>query len=123
MSWWLELSREQFAGEIAVRYAVNRAEESQRSFRVSAHQMDSARRGGQQRAKLMGSTVKASPEPSAHNGQKTTCKHGHPFDEANTRIRKKDGARICRTCLADGRQRYKAKFLQPMPPLVAMGGR
>jgi len=28
------------------------------------------------------------------------CKHGHPFDEANTRINPRDGRRICRACAA-----------------------
>lgn len=34
---------------------------------------------------------------SAANQRKTHCKHGHPFDEANTRLRP-DGNRACRTC-------------------------
>lgn len=37
--------------------------------------------------------------------KKTECLRGHPFDEANTRIRP-DGTRKCRTCSnAEGRQR------------------
>lgn len=32
------------------------------------------------------------------NKNKTVCKHGHPFDDANTRINPKDGQRKCRTC-------------------------
>lgn len=40
-----------------------------------------------------------------HRGQLATeCKHGHPFDQANTRIRK-NGKRACRAC---GRLRYTA---------------
>lgn len=34
---------------------------------------------------------------SAINAAKTHCKHGHPFDEENTRI-EKDGRRKCRAC-------------------------
>jgi hypothetical protein len=36
---------------------------------------------------------------------RTHCKHGHPFDSANTLIRSSDGARCCRTC---GRARNQA---------------
>jgi hypothetical protein len=32
-----------------------------------------------------------------HHANKTHCRRGHPFDEANTMIRK-NGARACRTC-------------------------
>lgn len=33
-----------------------------------------------------------------HHVRKTECKHGHAFDEANTRARTHDGRRACRTC-------------------------
>ena len=36
--------------------------------------------------------------PSAKNARKTHCKHGHPFDEANTYIRKDGMGRMCRRC-------------------------
>lgn len=29
---------------------------------------------------------------------RTHCRHGHPFDEANTGRNKRDGSRYCRTC-------------------------
>lgn len=35
--------------------------------------------------------------PSAVHAQKTSCVHGHPFDEANTRLRP-NGKRECRAC-------------------------
>lgn len=41
---------------------------------------------------LRGNTIQAA------NAAKTHCKHGHPFDEANTYIRASDNGRICRTC-------------------------
>jgi hypothetical protein len=34
---------------------------------------------------------------SAQNARKSYCINNHPFDEANTRIRK-DGQRVCRAC-------------------------
>jgi DNA-binding transcriptional regulator YiaG len=39
---------------------------------------------------------------------KTHCPLGHPYDEANTRI-KGDGRRRCRVCLAEQGQRYSAR--------------
>lgn len=36
-------------------------------------------------------------DPGRRNRAKTHCRHGHPFDEANTRICPK-GKRVCRTC-------------------------
>ena len=38
--------------------------------------------------------------PAARRARQTHCIHGHPFDEANTRIRK-NGTRQCRRCNAD----------------------
>ncbi len=35
--------------------------------------------------------------PSAINARKQRCKRDHPFDDANTRIRK-DGRRVCKAC-------------------------
>lgn len=35
--------------------------------------------------------------PSAQHARQTHCRHGHPFDEANTRI-DRHGWRICRAC-------------------------
>lgn len=37
--------------------------------------------------------------PSALNGRKTRCVHGHPFDESNTRHRVRNGRNV-RECLA-----------------------
>ncbi|MER6325795.1 hypothetical protein [Streptomyces coelicoflavus] len=42
-----------------------------------------------------------------HNANKTHCKHGHEFNEENTRIEKK-GNRVCRTCSRQ-RQRVSAR--------------
>jgi HNH endonuclease len=41
--------------------------------------------------------------PSAINARKTHCKRGHPFNEANTLIRK-DGSRRCKTCYGPKRK-------------------
>ena len=38
---------------------------------------------------------------------KTHCPQGHPYDEANTRIRP-DGARVCRTCERERMRRKRA---------------
>jgi hypothetical protein len=38
----------------------------------------------------------------ARNAAKTHCKHGHPFNDANTRVYK--GARLCRQCHRDRRR-------------------
>lgn len=47
-----------------------------------------------------------SSSPSALNALKTHCKHGHPFDEQNTRITR-DGYRECLTCKAAWARRAK----------------
>lgn len=39
-------------------------------------------------------------KPDLRNAAKTHCKHGHPFDEANTQIAP-SGARKCRTCVRE----------------------
>ncbi len=41
-------------------------------------------------------------------GRKTHCINGHPFDTANTRYSKK-GARACRSCEADRRERSRQR--------------
>lgn len=41
---------------------------------------------------------------------KTHCKNGHPFDEANTRVR--DGKRVCRTCRRAVSQRHREKLAE-----------
>lgn len=38
----------------------------------------------------------------AKNSARTECKHGHPFNDANTRVYK--GARLCRQCHRDRRR-------------------
>lgn len=43
-----------------------------------------------------------------HNGQKTHCKSGHPFNEDNTMLRP-DGGRACRTCARQRNQEYEAR--------------
>lgn len=35
---------------------------------------------------------------TARNARKTHCLRGHPFDEVNTRRRRRDGARVCIEC-------------------------
>lgn len=46
--------------------------------------------------------------PTAKSARQTHCIHGHPFDEANTHV-KKTGARYCLTChrLREQRRRYE----------------
>lgn len=41
------------------------------------------------------------PSPSDINAAKTHCIKGHPFNEANTYFRPKDGSRTCKKCKAD----------------------
>jgi len=51
--------------------------------------------------------------PTAQNARKTQCDKGHPFDEANTRIRGA-GRRECRTCHREReRERYRAAAAAP----------
>lgn len=45
---------------------------------------------------------------AAVNARKTTCVHGHPFDDANTYWRP-DGARGCRRCRYEAGRRYVSK--------------
>jgi len=47
--------------------------------------------------------------PSAINARKTHCKHGHPFDEANTHVTKA-GNRSCRTCHRLGESARRRKL-------------
>jgi hypothetical protein len=44
-----------------------------------------------------------------HNGAKTHCKRGHPFDEANTGWRADGVGRYCRACQKMARQRHAQK--------------
>ena len=44
---------------------------------------------------------------SARNAAKTHCKHGHPFDEENTRIRR--GWRECKTCTGISTKEYEER--------------
>lgn len=46
--------------------------------------------------------------PSRFNAEKTHCKRGHPFDEANT-YRSRDGSRSCRKCGNEHSKRYQAQ--------------
>lgn len=45
---------------------------------------------------------------AVHNRDKTHCKHGHEFTEANTR-RDTTGRRVCRTCEAAAQARYRER--------------
>jgi hypothetical protein len=55
------------------------------------------------------------------NASKTACPSGHPYDNLNTRVRKKDGARICRACARrHGRARYRR--LKSISQGVVFGG-
>ena len=38
----------------------------------------------------------------------THCKHGHEFTVGNTHVRKRDGARICRTCRRLATRKWRA---------------
>jgi hypothetical protein len=42
---------------------------------------------------------------------KTICKHGHPYDAANTYPRP-NGGRDCRTCRAAAKKRYRERIAQ-----------
>jgi hypothetical protein len=48
---------------------------------------------------------------------KTHCPHGHPYDEANTRLERR-GGRVCRTCHRESeRRRHQANLThQLLPP-------
>ena len=39
----------------------------------------------------------------------TRCMNGHPYTEANTHFRRRDGARICRTCGKEREAIYRAR--------------
>lgn len=45
--------------------------------------------------------------PSAMNARKTHCIRGHEFTPENTRIRKTDGARVCRACVVSTTRRRR----------------
>lgn len=49
---------------------------------------------------------------------KTHCKHGHEYTPENTRIDKKRGIRLCRTCEADTRRRWREKHIGTQPKAV-----
>lgn len=52
--------------------------------------------------------VARSDWPAAVHARQTSCKKGHPFDEANTR-RLLDGSRKCRTCSRETDRAYYAR--------------
>jgi len=54
---------------------------------------------------------------SHHQGGKTHCNNGHPFDAENTHIRA-DGSRCCRLCRAAAGRRYRARLSLPPEPLL-----
>ncbi len=45
---------------------------------------------------------------AAANAAKTSCIHGHPFDDVNTYLDNR-GQRGCRTCRNEASRRYRAK--------------
>lgn len=47
--------------------------------------------------------------PSAINGRKTHCKHGHEFTVANTYIHPKRGTRHCRMCMRNANLRWLSR--------------
>lgn len=53
--------------------------------------------------------VEASHVAAAKRRAATHCKRGHPFDAANTILRKRDGTRICRACSDASKRRYEEK--------------
>ena len=50
-----------------------------------------------------------------HNAAKSHCKHGHPFNEENTRIRK-NGDRECRTCRRAYEKKRRPRIWKKRPP-------
>lgn len=50
-------------------------------------------------------------EPRSHLAERTHCKHGHLFDESNTRFRTVGRVKIryCRACGRENMQRYRKK--------------
>lgn len=60
-----------------------------------------------------------STSPAAHNAVKTHCKHGHPFDEANTLVKNFGGYphRTCRACSRKEVRERRANQV-PVPPNV-----
>ncbi len=53
-------------------------------------------------------SLRSDTSPAALNRAKTHCEHGHPFDEANTRVLA-DGERRCRKCAYEITKRQRAK--------------
>ena len=56
-----------------------------------------------------------------HNAAKTRCRHGHPFDAANTYY-DAAGKRRCRTCLRAAWHRWKAERRPPTHRAPQGGG-
>jgi WhiB family redox-sensing transcriptional regulator len=66
-----------------------------------------------------GRRLRQGPEVARHfNADKTHCKHGHPFDLANTYYTP-DGRRRCRACLRAARRSWGVRRRQ----LAKVGGR
>ena len=47
--------------------------------------------------------------PWAYNADKTVCVNGHPYDDANTRLRVSRSGRQCRECVRENSRRYRAR--------------
>jgi len=58
------------------------------------------------RLRTQGGNVLAGKGFAPANATKTHCDAGHPFDEANTYVRPRDGWRDCRKCKAATQRRY-----------------
>ncbi|MFF9284844.1 HNH endonuclease signature motif containing protein [Streptomyces griseosporeus] len=71
-------------------------------------------RGSHLRALTHRDNVLASSNIAAYRAAQTHCKHGHPFDDANTR-RRKNGTRACRACERE-RRRLAAPVLTLTTP-------
>ena len=58
--------------------------------------------------------------PTAINGQKVTCKHGHPFSEENTRTFPQGNGlmRICKTCALERTRKWREKLKQQSASLA-----
>jgi hypothetical protein len=52
--------------------------------------------------------------PAVKNRLKTHCPHGHPFDQANTRVTS-HGGRVCRACNRAAQQRFRERVAAGLP--------
>jgi hypothetical protein len=53
-------------------------------------------------------------QPAVKNRLKTHCPHGHPYDQANTRVTS-HGGRVCRSCNRAAQQRFRERVAAGLP--------